>query len=54
LIPPHLRNHGALSQDISVVGVGDHVELWNKETWNSYVADVQRDLPEIAEEVEGL
>lgn len=54
LIPPHLRSHGKLSQDISVVGVGDHVELWNKETWDSYVKDVQSDLPEIAEEVEGL
>jgi len=54
LLTPHIRHHWALSQDISVVGVGDHVELGNKETWNSYVADVQRDLPEIAEEVEGL
>lgn len=54
LIPPHLRNHGDLSQEVSIVGVGDHIELWNKNTWSSYVEEVRNELPEIAEEVEGL
>jgi MraZ protein len=54
LIPANLRQHAKLEQDVSVIGVGDHIELWDTVSWESYLESVKRDLPDIAEEVEGL
>lgn len=54
LIPQNLRQHGGLKQEVSVIGVGDHVELWDTATWSTYFEGVRKELPTIAEEVEGL
>ncbi|MBN1333122.1 MAG: division/cell wall cluster transcriptional repressor MraZ [Synergistales bacterium] len=54
LVPPFLRSHAGLEQDISLIGVNDHIELWNSENWNSYISKIVDVLPEIAEDVEGF
>lgn len=54
LLPPVLRQHGDLSQDVVFVGVNDHVELWDREKWNEYREVVSRDLSDIAEGVDGF
>jgi len=54
LVPPFLRSHAELDQDITLIGVSDHVELWDSGKWNSYRAKVLDVLPEIAEDVEGF
>ena len=35
LIPPELRNYAMLEKDITLVGVTDHFEIWNREKWKS-------------------
>ena len=50
---PNLR-HAKLDLEVSVIGVGDHVELWDTASWNAYLEEVRNILPDIAEEVEGL
>jgi len=35
LVPPKLREHGELSGPVTVVGCGEHLELWNPERWNA-------------------
>lgn len=54
LIGASLREHAGLEQDVNVVGVGDHLELWDTATWKDYSRGVLDDFAEIAEEVEGL
>lgn len=54
LIPPVLREHGELVQDVVFVGVSDHVELWDKEKWKEYRAGVLDELPDISEGIEGF
>lgn len=34
LIPPHLRERGALKKDVIFVGVLGKIELWSNERWN--------------------
>jgi MraZ protein len=54
LIPSNLRQHAKLELEVSVIGVGDHVELWDTTSWNTYLEEIRSVLPDIAEEVEGL
>ena len=37
LIPSNLRQHAKLELEVSVIGVGDHVELWDTTSWNTYL-----------------
>lgn len=38
-IPSILREVGTLTKDCIVVGVGDYVEIWDKELWNGYYGE---------------
>jgi len=33
LVPPHLRTEANLQREIVLVGMLNHVEIWDKETW---------------------
>lgn len=37
-IPPYLREYAGLTRDCAVVGVGDHVEVWDAQAWQRYLA----------------
>ncbi len=39
LISERLRNRAGLKDQVTLVGVRDHIELWNTERWEQYVAD---------------
>lgn len=52
LIPLALRSHAKLTQDVVVVGVGDHIEVWDKKLWDDkYQFD---DYDKLAKDMEGL
>jgi MraZ protein len=33
LLPPHLREEASLQREVVLVGMLNHVEIWDKETW---------------------
>jgi MraZ protein len=35
LIPEKLRGHAALEKSVALVGVGDYMEIWNREAWSA-------------------
>lgn len=39
LVPQMLRDYANLGSDVVVIGVGTRAELWNKDTWESYLAE---------------
>ena len=39
LLNDRLRKRACLKDNITLVGVRDHIELWNNENWEQYVAD---------------
>ena len=39
LLNEKLRNRAGLKDKITLVGVRDHIELWNSENWEQYLAD---------------
>ena len=47
LLPPNLREFGALTRDAMLIGQGLHFELWDEVRWNEYMAseEIATDLP---------
>jgi len=39
LLNERLRKRAALKEQITLVGVRDHIELWNSENWEQYLSD---------------
>lgn len=48
-IPPELVALGRLKKDVVLLGVGDHLEIWDRETWEVYLSEKQSHYDEIAE-----
>jgi MraZ protein len=51
IIPQALRDHADLKKDVVIVGVGDHVEIWDKERWEN---EASADIDEIAAGLEEI
>jgi MraZ protein len=41
VVPKHLFSYAQLGSKITIVGVGDHFEIWNPEKWTEYMQQVQ-------------
>jgi MraZ protein len=39
LISEKIRKRANLSNDLTLLGVRDHIEIWNSEDWEKYVTD---------------
>jgi MraZ protein len=48
-LPRHLIEHGGLSGSCLVVGVGDHLEIWNTEAWGSESEEFEAQAAELTE-----
>ena len=38
LVPPRLREYAGLDKEIVVIGALDHVEVWDAQAWDNYLA----------------
>ena len=36
LVPAQLKEYASISRDVTVIGAGDHFEIWDKEKWRTY------------------
>lgn len=52
-IPPKLREVCGMSKDIAIVGMGDHIELWDAERWDTE-DDASRDTLASTQESLGI
>lgn len=48
-IPPDLAELAGLGKEAVLVGVRDHLELWDQSRWEQYVAQRQNEYDQIAE-----
>ena len=51
VVPQMLRDYANLGSDIVVMGVGTRAELWNKDAWESYLAQKEEGYSDIADDV---
>lgn len=53
-VPQNLREYANISKDVTIVGVGTRVEIWDREKWNSYTSPENLDVDEIASQMSDL
>lgn len=55
LIPPTLRTHANLDKEVVIIGDYNKLEIWDINTWNSYINDENELSPEeAAESLDGI
>ena len=54
LIPETLRAYAGLKKDAVVTGLFNRIEIWDKETWNTYKTKTESAADEIAEKLGAL
>jgi MraZ protein len=47
LIPEKFVKKGSLGREVTVVGIRDHVEIWNRSEWNAHEEDLENRRAEI-------
>lgn len=50
-IPVLYVNKHHLGKELTILGVGDHIEIWNKQEYSDYEEKVDDEIDEIAEEL---
>jgi MraZ protein len=50
-IPAGLLGKASLARDVVVVGVGDHLEVWDRKAWKAEIEDVEGRVELVAERV---
>jgi len=54
LLPDYLRKYANLGKEAIVVGLYNHLEIWDKDVWKKYRANLERTSNEIAEKLEEI
>lgn len=49
LIPTHLLNKYKIGKDVIMIGVGDHIEIWDKNAYEQYEDETNKNFEDIAE-----
>jgi MraZ protein len=49
LVPPELARHAEIGKEVAVVGVHDHVEVWDRPKWASHVSAIEGSVGDVAE-----
>ena len=50
-IPANLRAYAGLDRDLTVIGAGGRVEIWDTEAWDAYLIEQEASFANITEEV---
>jgi MraZ protein len=50
-IPPQLREYAGLDREVAVIGAGTRVEVWDKVTWEQYLAQQEAAYSDTAAQV---
>ena len=46
-----LINYASLEKDCVIIGVNDHLEVWSKNNWDTFIEENEDDLSDIADKL---
>jgi len=44
VVPQNLRDYAKIDKKLSIIGAGDHIEIWDSTKWSAYLAKISNDL----------
>jgi len=50
-IPANLRQYAGLDREVTVIGAGARLEVWDSTVWNTYLEETEQSFADTAEEV---
>ncbi|MGO1435453.1 MAG: division/cell wall cluster transcriptional repressor MraZ [Canibacter sp.] len=50
-VPSALREYAGLDRDLAVIGAGTRAEIWDAETWQTYLSEQEQSFADVEEEV---
>jgi MraZ protein len=51
VLPPKLAERADLGKEVVVLGVHDHIEIWNRATWAEHLQAIEGSVGDVAERV---
>jgi len=49
MLPPALIEHGGLGREVTVVGLGDRLEIWDRAAWRGQLESIKGSAEDVAE-----
>jgi MraZ protein len=49
LVPPDLARHASVEKDVAVVGLRDHIEIWDRPQWAAHLSEIEGSVGDVAE-----
>ena len=53
IIPDHLRQYASIDGNVAVIGVGNYIEIWNLQSWNSLDDTIEQNVDVISSHLSG-
>ena len=44
VIPPNLRSSARIGGEVTVIGAGDHFEIWETNLWKKHLAEIEEEV----------
>lgn len=54
LVPQELRNRLKIGVEVSVIGSGDHIQIWDTRSWNEWCDEIEPRFDELLDGIPGL
>ncbi len=54
LLPQNLRDYAKLDREAAIIGVLDRLEIWDRNSWETYRDSTDEDFENLAEKLDGL
>jgi MraZ protein len=53
IIPDHLRQYAGISSDVSIIGLGEYIEIWDTQSWQKLDSDIAQNVDVISSHLSG-
>jgi MraZ protein len=53
IIADHLRQYASITGDVSIIGVGSYIEIWNIESWQTLDSNIEQNVDVISSHLSG-
>ncbi len=51
LIPDYLKEYAGIKKDITIVGISNRIEIWDKSRWDQFYEKNRKDFEKMAEDI---